>query len=49
MMQKEKKEMSKKLAFQCIVLLGIVSLFGDITYEGARSVIGPYLAFLGAS
>ncbi|MDP3790329.1 MAG: MFS transporter [Candidatus Omnitrophota bacterium] len=41
--------MSKKLAFQCIILLGIVSLFGDITYEGARSVAGPYLAFLGAS
>jgi len=32
-----------------IVLLGIVSLFGDVTYEGARSVIGPYLATLGAS
>ncbi|MCJ7791083.1 MAG: MFS transporter [Dehalococcoidia bacterium] len=32
-----------------IVLLGIVSLFGDITYEGARSVTGPYLATLGAS
>jgi len=26
-----------------IILLGIVSLFGDITYEGARSVTGPYL------
>lgn len=26
-----------------IVLLGIVSLFGDVTYEGARSVTGPYL------
>lgn len=32
-----------------IVLLGIVSLFGDVTYEGARSVAGPYLATLGAS
>jgi MFS family permease len=26
-----------------IILLGIVSLFGDITYEGARAVTGPYL------
>ena len=34
---------------QFIVLLGIVSLFGDVTYEGARSVAGPYLATLGAS
>lgn len=49
MMQKEKKEMSKKLAFQRIILFGIVSLFGDITYEGARGVTGPYLAFFGAS
>ena len=32
-----------------VVLLGIVSLFGDVTYEGARSVVGPYLATLGAS
>lgn len=39
----------KKTAFQFIILLGIVSLFGDITYEGARSVTGPYLAMLGAS
>jgi MFS family permease len=32
-----------------IILLGIVSLFGDVTYEGARSVAGPYLYTLGAS
>jgi MFS family permease len=32
-----------------IILLGIVSLFGDVTYEGARAVTGPYLYQLGAS
>ena len=32
-----------------IILLGIVSLFGDVTYEGARSVTGPYLRTLGAT
>jgi MFS family permease len=32
-----------------IILLGIVSLFGDVTYQGARSVTGPYLFSLGAS
>jgi hypothetical protein len=32
-----------------IILLGIVSLFGDVTYEGARAVTGPYLYTLGAS
>lgn len=39
----------KTTAFQFILLMGMVSLFGDITYEGGRSVAGPYLAFLGAS
>ena len=32
-----------------IVLLGIVSLFADMTYEGARSISGPYLSLLGAN
>jgi predicted MFS family arabinose efflux permease len=32
-----------------ILLLGLVSLFADITYEGARSITGPYLSLLGAS
>ncbi|HEY2846141.1 MAG TPA: MFS transporter [Bryobacteraceae bacterium] len=32
-----------------IVCLGIVSMFADITYEGARSVLGPFLSNLGAS
>jgi MFS family permease len=32
-----------------VVLLGVVSLFADMTYEGARSITGPYLAMLGAS
>ncbi len=32
-----------------IVLLGVVSLFGDMTYQGARSITGPYLGFLRAS
>jgi len=44
-----KRETPKRLAFQFIILLGIVSLFGDVTYEGARSITGPYLATLGAS
>jgi len=39
----------KKTAFKFIMLLGIVSLLADMTYEGARSITGPYLAFLGVS
>ena len=38
-----------KSAFKFLILLGIVSLFADMTYEGARSITGPYLAILGAS
>jgi predicted MFS family arabinose efflux permease len=32
-----------------VVLLGIVNLFADLTYEGARSITGPFLAQLGAT
>lgn len=32
-----------------VVLIGVVSLFADMTYEGARSITGPWLAVLGAS
>jgi MFS family permease len=37
------------LAFRLILLMGMVSLFGDIVYEGSRSIAGPYLLYLGAS
>lgn len=40
---------SIRTALQFVVLVGIVSLFADMTYEGARSINGPYLAILGAS
>jgi MFS family permease len=36
-------------AFKFIIALGFVSLFADMTYEGAHSVIGPLLKDLGAS
>lgn len=36
-------------ASRLITLLGMVSLFADATYESARSVLGPYLAALGAN
>lgn len=39
----------KNRAFRFVVLIGVVSLFADFVYEGARSVNGPYLAVLGAS
>ncbi|SBW14211.1 putative membrane protein [Brucella sp. 10RB9215] len=36
-------------AFRFVLLIGVLSFFADFTYEGARSVLGPYLALLGAS
>ncbi len=38
-----------KSATRFVVLVGIVSLFADMTYEGARAINGPFLAFLGAN
>lgn len=32
-----------------VVGFGVVSALADVVYEGARSVIGPYLGTLGAS
>ncbi len=46
---KGRQESIDRAALRFIVLIGIVSLFGDMTYEGARSIVGPYLATLGAS
>ncbi len=40
---------AKSRAWRFVVLLGVVSLFADMTYEGARSIAGPFLAMLGAS
>lgn len=39
---------ARKSAVRFVILLGIVSLLADMTYEGARSITGPYLALLGA-
>ncbi len=38
-----------KLAFRFVLTIGIVNLFADLTYEGARSITGPFLGSLGAS
>lgn len=40
---------SRRDAVKFIVLVGTVSLFADVTYEGARSITGSFLAVLGAS
>ena len=40
--------MTYKSPLYFVILLGLVSLFSDMTYEGARSITGPYLFYLGA-
>jgi hypothetical protein len=42
-------EQGRRWAIRFVVFLGIVSLFADMTYEGARSITGPFLQTLGAS
>ena len=41
--------LTKTKALKLIFLFGLVSLLGDIIYEGARGVNGPYLEILGAN
>jgi len=36
-------------AFAFVLTMGIVNLFGDVTYEGGGSINGPFMASLGAS
>jgi MFS family permease len=42
-------DISKPAAIKFVVLIGVISLFSDFTYEGARSITGPFMALLGAS
>lgn len=39
----------RRVALRFVLLIGVLSFFADFTYEGARSILGPYLAFLQAS
>ena len=47
MKKNKKKKISEAMLF--ILLFGIVSLFSDMTHEGASSIRGAYLALIGAS
>lgn len=43
------KHSHKARALRFVLLIGVVSFFADFSYEGARSINGPFLAILGAS
>ncbi|MFO7626985.1 MAG: MFS transporter [Candidatus Fermentibacteraceae bacterium] len=44
-----KAGLGRSSAVAFIVLLGVVSLFADMNYEGGRSVVGQYIRLLGTS
>src|SRR2546421_12606799 len=46
---KKRSTQVRSAAMRFIVCFGIVSLFADMTYEGAHSIIGPFLKDLGAT
>ena len=43
------KKSASQLALRFVLIIGVVNLFADFTYEGARSVNGAFLGSLGAS
>jgi MFS family permease len=43
------RDLNQAAAWKFIILVGVVSLFSDMTYEGARSISGPFLGTLKAS
>ncbi|MEG1711226.1 MAG: MFS transporter [Clostridia bacterium] len=47
MIKKKKSVNNSAMAF--IILMAIVSLFSDMTHEGAKSILGVYLSLAGAS
>ncbi len=44
---KSKRSMTPALKF--VLIIGVVSFFADFTYEGSRSITGPFLGTLGAT
>ena len=38
-----------KSALRFVLIIGVVNLFADMTYEGGRAITGPFLGSLGAS
>ncbi|MGH2888211.1 MAG: hypothetical protein ACRDNJ_01140 [Solirubrobacteraceae bacterium] len=44
----ERRPAAAVRALRFVLLVGVMSFFADFTYEGSRSVVGPYLGMLGA-
>jgi predicted MFS family arabinose efflux permease len=41
--------MKNRSALHFVIIIGIANFFADFTYEGARGIVGPFLASLGTS
>ena len=48
-MQTDNARSAANNALRFVVMLGFVSLCSDMTYQGARSITGPYLGSFGVS
>jgi len=46
---RERRGGIRRAAFRFVLFIGVVSLFADATYEGARSIVGPYMLVLGST
>lgn len=44
-----KQSTTRQTALKFVLLIGVLSFFADFTYEGSRSIVGPYLATLQAT
>jgi len=48
-MKNETSREVAKLALRFVLIIGVVNFFADMTYEGGRGIVGPFLGSLGAS
>ena len=46
---KSVRNVRKSAALKFVLMIGALSFFADFTYEGSRSILGPFLALLQAS
>jgi hypothetical protein len=40
---------SRRMALRFVLLIGVLSFFADFTYEGSRSILGPYTLMIGSN
>lgn len=45
----DRRDRSVGQALRFVLIIGVLSFFADFTYEGSRSIIGPFLGSLGAT